>query len=168
VHILYTHIIRLLYKVNGDVRKRGWNTCFWLYFFHVCVPRSRSTFLLDYSDGVDALLLTNPAADRFCVLGRPGRYPDQNKKNTYEKNFSKGVRHVRLFPTRTESHANINSMLYFFDDNRAAFEILFVHIFHSFTAMATVARRVMLKKYIYHIMFVKMPKLVRYSLFLPQ
>lgn len=76
----------------------------------MCVPRSRSTFLLDYSNGVDALLLTNPAADRFCVLGRPGRYPDQ-KKNAYKKNFQKGVRHVRLFPTRTESYANIYNII---------------------------------------------------------
>lgn len=38
-----------------------------VFGFIFCIPRSRSTFLLDYSFGVDALLLTNPATDR-CVV----------------------------------------------------------------------------------------------------
>lgn len=52
-------------------------------------------FLLDYSNRVDSLLLTNPAANRFCVLGRPGRYPKQEQKK--KKLYKKGVRRVQLF-----------------------------------------------------------------------
>lgn len=56
----------------------------------------RGAFLLDYSNGVDASLLTNPAADRFCVcsvvLGRSyfGTIPQQEYgKNKYENKKQK-------------------------------------------------------------------------------
>lgn len=73
---------------------RGWNTCFFAFFLRV--RGDRGAFLLDYSNMVDSLLLTNPAANRFCVLGLSGRYPNKSKK---KKLYKKGVRRVQLFPT---------------------------------------------------------------------
>lgn len=56
----------------------------------------RGAFLLDYSNGVDTSLLTNPAADRFCVcsvvLDRPyfGTIPQEEYgKNKYENKKTK-------------------------------------------------------------------------------
>lgn len=75
---------------GGGIRVFGF--IFFVYV-RVCLsPDPGEHFLLDYSNGVDAWLLTNPAADRFCVLGRPGRYPDQKtkKKCVQKKTFKMG------------------------------------------------------------------------------
>lgn len=64
LHTYYTIINGDDYRLSTTFAKGVEISVFGFIF---CIPRSQSTFLLDYSYRVDALLLTNPATDR-CVV----------------------------------------------------------------------------------------------------